>query len=346
MGFTREEPLGFGLALPHYSFSYPRPRGGLGPEELEETVALAKKAEELGFEAVWVSDHFFLDISRYGGPPGRYPSLDPLVTLAALAAETARVRLGTLVLAAPFRAPGVLAKEVSNLALLSGDRLELGLGAGWYQEEFREAGIEMEPPPRRIARLGEYIRLLRALLEPGGGRVSDGGRFYSLRGAEVSPRPGRRVRIWVGGKGDLVLRTAARWADGWNLAWRVGLEEYRRRLGQLEKELERAGRTGSSFSLSLGFYALVGEGGKDLERWYRKLVSWTPGGFLDGVDLRVWAEGALVGTAEEVAARVLEFASLGVRHFVLSFASLPFSLFDEEAIEVFAEKVFPLVTKG
>ncbi|HEX5949579.1 MAG TPA: LLM class flavin-dependent oxidoreductase, partial [Actinomycetota bacterium] len=121
-----------GLALPHYDFSLP----GAEPVTFERVAEVATAAERLGFDSVWMSDHFFTSLERYGGDERRYGSLEPLTTLAALAPCTERVRLGTLVLSAGFRHPSVLAKSATAIDLLSGGRLDLGVGAGWYAPEF------------------------------------------------------------------------------------------------------------------------------------------------------------------------------------------------------------------
>ena len=115
-----------GVALPHYDFSYPDGRKA----DLEATISFARRAEELGFDSVWISDHFFLDLSRYGGAPERHRSLEALTTLSSIAVETERVRLGTLVLCEAFRHPPVLAKMATTLDIVSNGRLDLGLGAG------------------------------------------------------------------------------------------------------------------------------------------------------------------------------------------------------------------------
>src|SRR6185295_1777431 len=125
----------FGLALPQYGFSLPD--GAVG---FETTAAWARRAEELGFDSVWLSDHFFYTFTRYGGDPTPIPAIEPLTALAALATMTSRVRLGTLVLCAPFRHPALLAKMAMTIDRLSGGRLDLGLGAGWLREEFDAFG--------------------------------------------------------------------------------------------------------------------------------------------------------------------------------------------------------------
>src|SRR5262245_11117731 len=116
-----------GLALPHYDYSFPS-GSGLGWETVLDA---AIRAERLGFDSVWISDHFFLDIGRYRAEPGPRGTVEAFTILAALAARTDRVRLGTLVAAVPFRHPSIVAKMAATIDLVSGGRFDLGLGAGW-----------------------------------------------------------------------------------------------------------------------------------------------------------------------------------------------------------------------
>jgi len=111
-----------GLALPHYDFSFPDHR----PVTWEGLLDAALRAERLGFDSVWISDHFFLDLERYGGSSGPLGSLEPFTALAALAVRTERVRLGTLVACAPFRHPAIVAKMATAIDLASGGRFDLG----------------------------------------------------------------------------------------------------------------------------------------------------------------------------------------------------------------------------
>src|SRR5688572_15369486 len=127
-----------GLGLPHYGFSSPDG----APESWEALAGTARTAESLGFDSVWVSDHFFLSLRRYGGPPEPYGTPEALTALAALATVTERVRLGTLVLSTGFRHPALLAKSAITIDALSGGRLDLGLGAGWYEDEYRAFGYD------------------------------------------------------------------------------------------------------------------------------------------------------------------------------------------------------------
>src|SRR5687767_9947091 len=126
-----------GLALPHYDFSFPDGK----PVTVPRVADYARTAEDLGFDSVWVSDHLFLDLSRYGGPAGRQRSPEAMTTLAAVAAATTTIRLGSLVLCLPFRNTVVLAEQARALWEMSEGRFELGVGAGWNEPEFVEARI-------------------------------------------------------------------------------------------------------------------------------------------------------------------------------------------------------------
>ncbi|HVH54224.1 MAG TPA: LLM class flavin-dependent oxidoreductase, partial [Actinomycetota bacterium] len=162
----------FGLALPHYDFSLPGGR----PISFAGMVPYAQMAERLEFDSVWISDHFLLSLARYGGPSDPKGSLESLTTLAGLAATTERVRLGTLVLAAPFRHPAVVAKAATAVDLFSGGRLDLGIGAGWYEEEFRAFGYAFGTVGERFAVLEETLEVLGQLL-PGGPATFRGEHF-------------------------------------------------------------------------------------------------------------------------------------------------------------------------
>ena len=206
-----------GLALPHYGFSLP----GAAPVSFERIAEVAVHAETLGFDSVWVSDHFFASLDRYGGDERRYGTLEPMTTLAALAMRTDRVRLGTLVVSSGFRHPAVLAKQATAIDLLSGGRLELGLGAGWYADEFEAFGYPIGAVSDRFAVLEETVEILGALFD--GEPASYEGRTITLREAYNHPRPVQEPRppLLVGGKGGpRLLRLAARSADGWNTVWR------------------------------------------------------------------------------------------------------------------------------
>ena len=146
----------FGIALPHYGFSLPG-----RPASYAATAEWAARAEELGFDSVWVSDHFVFSLGRYGGAPEPVDALEPMTALAGIAATTSRVRLGTLVLGAPFRPAAFTAHLATTLAALSGGRFDLGLGSGWYAEDFEPFGFDLGTIGSRFGLLED----LRARIE-------------------------------------------------------------------------------------------------------------------------------------------------------------------------------------
>lgn len=328
-----------GLALPHYDFSLP----GGGSITFARTAEVAREAERLGFDSVWISDHFFLSLARYGGPPEPRGSLEPLTTLAALAVATERVRLGTLVLCAPFRHPAILAKTASAIDLLSGGRLDLGLGAGWYREEFEAFGVPFGTVGERFVILEESLRVLGALFgeeEP----ATFEGRLFHLREAYNHPRPAQRPRppLWVGAKGgDRSLRLAARHADGWNTVWRWAPDAYAGRVRRAYEICEEEGRDPSTLRLSVGLYSIVGEDLDDLASRFRAMQGWMPGGAFDGEHIDTFAADTLTGTPEQVLERLAAFAALGVEEMIVSPAPLPFAVPDLSMLGIWAEGIIP-----
>lgn len=331
-----------GLALPHYDTSYRNE-----PVSWTAVRDCALAAERSGFSSVWVSDHLFLDWSKYGGPPTRQASLECWTTLTALAAATTRVRVGSLTLCNDFRSPGLLAKMAASLDLLSGGRLDVGLGAGWYEPEYRAAGIGFDPPATRIRRLGEAAEVLGRLLA--GETVTFDGEHCQVQDAVCLPRPRQHPRppIWIGGKGDLLLRTAARVADGWNFSWIGSYESYAERSRAADEACERQGRDPASLLRSVGAYVLVGRDDADLRARFERLVERTPEGvFPDrtrpgAVSWEGFRKDHVTGTVGEVTDRLGRLADLGVREVVVTAGALPFQVADPEDVELLGAEVAP-----
>jgi F420-dependent oxidoreductase-like protein len=329
----------FGLALPHYDFSFPDG----APLSWERLADYARRAEQLGFDSVWVSDHFYLSLSRYGGPDEPQGSVEPVSALAGLAAVTERVRLGTLVLSAGFRHPALLAKSAATIDLLSGGRLDLGIGAGWYEDEYVAFGYDFGTTGRRFEILEESVEVLARLFgqdEP----VTWEGRHFRLHGAYCHPRPAQKPRppLLIGGKGGKrLLGLVARLGDGWNTVWAWTPAAYGERVSALREACEREGRDPAGVRLSVGLYTLVGEDRRDLVGRFRALQRWQPGGGLDGALLDDWMRDKLVGTPEQVIERLAEFAAHRVEEVIVSHASLPFAISDPSMLDLFAEAVIP-----
>jgi probable F420-dependent oxidoreductase len=172
-----------------------------------EYLAMARAAEESGFDSVWLGDHLL-----YGGDglPERAP-WEAWTLLSALAAVTERVRLGPLVACAGFHPPGLIAKMAATIAEVSGGRFVLGLGAGWNEREFRAFGI---PYDHRVGRFEESFAIVRGLLA--GERVTLDGRFWQADDAVLLPPPRHRPPLMIGSNGPRVLGIALPHADAWN----------------------------------------------------------------------------------------------------------------------------------
>jgi alkanesulfonate monooxygenase SsuD/methylene tetrahydromethanopterin reductase-like flavin-dependent oxidoreductase (luciferase family) len=312
----------FGLALPQYDYSVSSER----PLRFETIVEHARVAAESGFESVWLSDHLFLDIAKYGGPPDREACFDPVVTLAALARRVPDVRLGTLVFCEALRPAAVLAKALATLDRVCGGRLDVGLGAGWYEPEYADIGMTMPTPRVRLERLAEAVEVVKGVLA--GGPFTFEGAYHRAADASSLPSPLQvpRPRVFVGGKGDRLLRLVAQHADGWNTCWSWTFDAYRERLQVLERECERIDRDPATVWRTLGLYALCGEDQRDLARRFELLRANTPRGVLDGVDLADFRVGKLVGTVDELRAQVAEWEGLGIESLVLGVGAVPFQV--------------------
>jgi alkanesulfonate monooxygenase SsuD/methylene tetrahydromethanopterin reductase-like flavin-dependent oxidoreductase (luciferase family) len=272
-------PLTFGLNLPYAE----RQMNGRTPRWADIS-AMAVAAEEVGFAAVWVSDHV-----GFGDPDGAWSGAwESWTLLSALAASTDRVDLGTYVLAVPFRNPALLAKMAETLDEVSGGRLILGLGAGWNGPEFSSYGFPFDD---RFDRFGDSLRIIAALLRTG--RSSHAGTAASSRSARLEPRGPRPggLPIMVGAAGPRMLRLTAELADHWNGGLRLPPE-----VGQLLAALDAAchdvGRDPATMT-------------KSVEAMVRVLPA-TDGAAPEERELR--------GSPEELAASLGAYGRLGIDH--------------------------------
>jgi alkanesulfonate monooxygenase SsuD/methylene tetrahydromethanopterin reductase-like flavin-dependent oxidoreductase (luciferase family) len=222
-----------------------------------EYLAMARAAEEVGFDSVWVGDHL---LYRGDGRETRGP-WDAWSVLAALAATTARVRLGPLVACTAFAAPGLLARRAAAVHEISGGRLVLGLGAGWNEPEFRAFGV---PFDHRAARFGESFEIVRRLLA--GERVTYEGRFERVRDAVLLPRPAGPPPLMIGSTGERVLRIALPHADAWNVWYDLygnTPEGFARENARVSRLALEAGRRPSDILRSATVFVALEGGGRD-----------------------------------------------------------------------------------
>ena len=326
-----------GLALPQYDYSVP----GESPLSFATIAEHARRAEALAYDSLWLSDHLFLDLAKYGGSPDRQGAFEPIATIGALAGVVSRARLGTLVLCEALRPPTVLAQALATLDRITGGRLDVGLGAGWYEPEYEAIGLPMPSPGVRIRRLREATEIITALLE--GREVSVSGELFSASGARIDPAPLQQPRppVFIGGKGDRLLATVAAVADGWNTCWSWTPDAYRDRLDVLARACETIGRDPGSVWRSLGLYALVGDDERDLAARFERLRSLSPPGVLD-VALDEWRVGRLVGTVEQVREQAAGWAGLGIETLIVGPGAVPFQVASLDDVAALAEALAPL----
>ena len=198
-------------------------------------------AEAVGLHSLWVCDHLLSGSPDEGIHEG-------WTILAALASSTRRLELGQLVTCTSFRPPALLAKMATTADAVSGGRLILGLGAGWYDSEYKAFGY---PTDHRVGRFEEAIGIIGPLLR--GERVTLAGRYYQVRDAVLRPAPDRPIPILVAAQGRRMLRLTARHADAWNTAW-FGLPDdlLQRRLAELNAALEAEGRDPDTLRRTVG----------------------------------------------------------------------------------------------
>jgi probable F420-dependent oxidoreductase len=234
------------------------------PATPEGIIASARKAEELGFDALFVNDHIIVDstpqvLSSWGN------TYDPLVVLSYLAACTTRIRLGTSVLIMPYRNPIATAKMFASLDQMSGGRVIAGVGAGWNAAEFAALGV---PFQERGARTTEYLRLWQACWAPG--TVSFHGKFFNFDDMHVMPKPLQRPHppLWIGGSSRAALRRAARFAQVWQPT-PMSVEQLLECQGQLRQACADVGRQDvptTRMSFRVNFSAITGSSTADGKR--------------------------------------------------------------------------------
>jgi len=204
----------------------------------------AERTEGAGLDSLWVFDHLY---SGYGDVPPEGIH-EAWTVLSALAAATSRVELGQLVMCTSFRSPALLAKMAATADAVSGGRLTLGIGAGWYDAEYRAFGY---PIDRRVSRFEEAVEIIRPLLA--GEVVHRSGRFYQVDGAVLLPPPDRRIPLLIASARPRMFRLTARHADAWNTAWYGEPDDrLRDRLRSMRDALAAEGRDPASLRVTVG----------------------------------------------------------------------------------------------
>lgn len=290
---------------------------------------LWKTAEELGYDWADVFDHF----QPIQGDPEN-PCLEAFSLLAAMAAKTSRIRCAVLVASNTYRHPALLANIAATIDHISGGRLEVGIGAGWWQIEHEQYGIPFPPIGRRIRALAETAKILRLLWTQQ--RTTFAGRYYQIANALCEPKPVQEhLPLWIGGTGEqLTLRVVAESADGWN-TFMIPIESYERKLEVLDEHCRAVGRDPREIRKSLAVQLLIGETEAESRERLERMAR------TGGLAPEVLRDRALVGTPEQAAGQLLRFVELGVGDFLIG-ARTPV---DTTSLRLFIEKVAPLVRK-
>ena len=272
-------------------------------------VALA--TEELGFDAFFRSDHYL----KMGGVSGLPGPTDAWTTLAGLAVETSRIRLGTLMTAATFRLPGPLAITVAQVDQMSGGRVELGLGAGWFEAEHAAYGIPFPPLGERFEMLEEQLDIITGLWRtPDGETFSFDGTHYRVSDSPGLPKPAQRPGppVLLGGAGARrTPRLAARFADEFNMPFH-SVADSAAGFARVREACEAAGRNPASLTYSVAQTVCCG---KDEAEFRRRAaaIGRTPD------EMR---KHGLGGTPGEVAAKIAEYAGIGAERVYLQVLDL------------------------
>jgi F420-dependent oxidoreductase-like protein len=293
----------------------------------EDQLRMARRAEECGFDGFFRSDHY-LTMGSGDGLPG---PTEAWVTLAALARETSRIRLGTLVTAGTFRLPGPLAITVAQVDQMSGGRVELGLGAGWYEAEHRAYGIPFPPVGERFDRLTEQLEIISGLWStPIGSTYTFKGEHYQVEGSPALPKPAQAPRppIIVGGHGPRrTPELAARFADEFNLGF-AGPDTTGDKFRTVRAACERIDRDPDSLVYSFALPVCCGRDDAEVRRRAEALGR-------DPETLR--SRGALVGTPGEVVEQLTAFRRAGASRAFLQVLDLA----DLDHLDVIASEVAP-----
>jgi F420-dependent oxidoreductase-like protein len=297
-------------------------------------VAVAEACEGLGFEGLFTSDHYLSVVGAHGRG-----SNDAWAILAALAARTERIRLGTLVSPVTFRHPAVLAKLATTVDRISSGRVDLGIGAGWWQEEHRTHGFPFPPVADRMEMLEEQLEIVHGLLTQE--RVSSEGRHYALQDCEFLFKPVQRPHppVIVGGKGGpRIARLVARWADEFNTVGGSPVE-VAERFARVRDAVEAAGRDQSTVVTSLMTWVYIGADEDEFRARVERARLLDPDPSSFEAALEELSKDCIVGTPERAAERLSEYASAGVQRIVLNH-----ELFDDlEMLELLATEVLPRV---
>jgi F420-dependent oxidoreductase-like protein len=295
-----------------------------GEAKWAKAIEIATLAERLGYDSVWVYDHFH-NVPR----PAHEAVFECWTMVAAISQRTNTVRLGQMVGCASYRNPALLAKITATVDVISGGRLDWGIGAGWYEQEYHAYGYDFPRPAERIAGLADTVEIVKRMwTEPD---ATYRGRYYSIDGAQCDPKPVQQPRppIWIGGAGEqLTLRVVARHADYSNFGGDQATWAHKRDV--LRSHCDSVGRDPAEIRMTWSPEILVRGSEAEVAAAANERSLW-------GGDNESWRASNLVGTAEQVSEKLRSYVDIGLEGVVAWCADYP----DTETLERFAADVVP-----
>jgi len=288
-----------------------------------KAVEIAELAEDLGYDSIWVYDHFH-NVPR----PAHEAVFECWTTMAAVSQRTSRIRLGQMVGCNSYRNPGLLAKITSTVDVISGGRLDWGIGAGWYENEYRGYGFEFPQPKDRIGMLRETVEVVKSLwTQP---ETTFHGSYYDLTRANCDPKPVQDPHppVWIGGGGEqLTLRVVARHADCSNFGGQPDQWLHKREV--LQAHCAEVGRDEETIRKTWSPEVFIRSTEAEVEAAGSRSL-W-------GEPVETWRASNLVGTPEQVSEKIKTYVELGCRGFIPWCSDYP----DLETLTRFAEEVIP-----
>lgn len=300
-------------------------------EKYEWMTKFAQEAERLEYDSVWVYDHFHTVPTQE-----LETNFECWIATAGLARDTKKIRVGQMVTCNNYRNPAVLAKMASTVDVMSHGRLDFGIGAGWYEEEYKAYGIDFPDGPTRLKMLDEALQIIHAMWSED--YASFDGKFYRVDGAINEPKGVQKphIPLWIGGGGEKVtLKLVAKYGDACNLSVRTA-EEYAHKLAMLKGHCETLGRDyGSVLKTAHSFVTLVMPGQSEEEATATPRAQF---GKSRGQDLTLeeYKQRVFTGTAEQVVEYLEGIRETGIEYFVMYLRN---DLTNFDALQMFAEDV-------
>jgi F420-dependent oxidoreductase-like protein len=304
---------------------------GVGWDEWKNIV---QWTEELGFESLWRSDHFF----SFFGPTRTIDSLDTMIAHTYTAMASSRIRFGPLVLSMTFRHPAVLARMAAAVDQLSGGRFILGVGAGWNEAEHEAYGITLPPIKQRMDNLEESIEVIKALFENESATYK--GQLYTLNDAPMSPKPAQKpMSLLIGGGGEKrTLRMVAKHATEWNVPIMGGLQVYKDKVKVLEQHCEAVKRDPKEIAHSVMTGYISGDSQTEVDAKVKQAIESAPPRFRSTDPSRP-PMTALWGMPDRIVEQIKEIEEAGISRIMVQYRSPP----PRAELEFLAREILPKV---